>query len=122
MLNRISTRWVAALLLIIAAPAMVMAQDSDDGGTPKKRWSWVQTVTGTRLPTAASASPVFVLTRAEIDARGLTNIEDIVPLPAAELFHDYERRQLRRSVASVPDRFGHAQSPWPGRGIHLGSR
>ena len=80
MLNRISTRWPAALLLIIAAPAMVMAQDSDDGGGDSEEALEleVQTVTGTRLPTAAGASPIFVLTREQIDARGLTNIEDIV--------------------------------------------
>ena len=30
MLDRISTRWLTALLLILAAPAMVMAQDIED--------------------------------------------------------------------------------------------
>ncbi len=37
-----------------------------------------QTVTGSRLQSGIGASPVFVITRADIDARGLANIEDIV--------------------------------------------
>ena len=37
-----------------------------------------QTVTGSRLQTTPAASPVYVLSRAEIDRRGLKNIEDIV--------------------------------------------
>ena len=35
-------------------------------------------VTGTRLPRGPEASPITVITRPEIDARGLTSIEDIV--------------------------------------------
>ena len=37
-----------------------------------------QTVTGSRLQTSPAASPVYVLSRDEIDRRGLKNMEDIV--------------------------------------------
>ena len=38
----------------------------------------IMTVTGSRLRTGPDASPITVITRPEIDARGLTSIEDIV--------------------------------------------
>ena len=78
MLDRISKRWLTALLLILAAPAMVMAQDSEDADEDEALELQGQTVTGSRLPNGTDASPTFVLTRAEIDARGLTSIEEVV--------------------------------------------
>ena len=78
MSNPISVRWLMALLLIIATPAMVMAQDSEDADEDEALELQVQTVTGSRLRGGVSASPVFVLTREEIDRRGLRDIEDIV--------------------------------------------
>ena len=35
-------------------------------------------VTGSRLPSAPASSPIVVIDRKEIDARGLTNVEDII--------------------------------------------
>ncbi len=78
MLDRTSKRWLTALLLILAAPAMVMAQDSENADEDEALELEVQTVTGSRLRSGSDALPVFVLTREQIDARGLTNIEDIV--------------------------------------------
>ena len=80
MRTRTNSRWLAAFILILIAPAIGLAQDADDEDSQAEEALEleVQTVTGTRLPSGPEASPVFVLTRAEIDARGLTNIEDIV--------------------------------------------
>ncbi|MDE0129704.1 MAG: TonB-dependent receptor [Gammaproteobacteria bacterium] len=80
MRTRIHGRWLAAFLLVFLAPAVGFAQDDDSQATTDEEALELgeQIVTGTRLPTAAGASPIFVLTRAEIDRRGLTSIEDIV--------------------------------------------
>ncbi len=78
MSNPISVRCLMALLLIVATPAMVMAQDSEEANEDEALELQVQTVTGSRLRGGVSASPVFVLTREEIDRRGLQDIEDIV--------------------------------------------
>lgn len=79
MLVRNCSRWLTALLLVLVAPAMVMAQDSEEDASQDEALELeAQTVTGSRLRGGLSASPVLVLTRAEIDRRGLQDIEDIM--------------------------------------------
>lgn len=82
MRTRIHGRWLAAFLLVFLAPTFGFAQqadsDNEDSQPDEPLELGVQTVTGSRLPSGPEASPIFVLTREEIDARGLTNIEDIV--------------------------------------------
>ena len=63
-------------------------------------------VTGTRLPTGPEASPITVITRPEIDARGLTSIEDIVrylPQNFSTITNggSYDNRSPRFQIGSV---------------------
>ena len=82
MCNRIHSRWLAAFFLVFLAPAAGFAQQPDSGGEGPEAEEDLelapQTVTGSRLRGGVSASPMFVLTREEIDSRGLRDIEDIV--------------------------------------------
>lgn len=70
-------RWLAVFFCLCIAPLVSVAQDMDEDETDDEEMEEV-IVTGSRLPTGFGASPVFEITRDEIDARGLTNIEDIV--------------------------------------------
>ena len=63
-------------------------------------------VTGTRLPRGPEASPITVITRPEIDARGLTSIEDIVrylPQNFSTITNggSYDNRSPRFQIGSV---------------------
>ncbi len=83
MLENLADRRLAVLFLVFTAPAVGLAQqDTDDGSNGATEEEALelapQTVTGSRLRGGVSASPVFVLTREEIDRRGLRDIEDIV--------------------------------------------
>ena len=79
MLDRFSAlRQLTALLLVLIAPAMVSAQDSEDEGSDEVLELAAQTVTGSRLRGGLASSPMLVLTREEIDRRGLQDIEDIL--------------------------------------------
>ena len=83
MLEHVANRRVAVLLLVLAAPAVGLAQqeaeDASNEATAEEPLELAaQTVTGSRLRGGVSASPVYVLTREEIDRRGLQDIEDIV--------------------------------------------
>ena len=82
MYNTTYRRWLAAVIFLFIGPMMVVAQDADDDEAEEDEEEAQEmetlVVTGSRLPTGFGASPIFEITRAEIDARGLTNIEDIV--------------------------------------------
>ena len=83
MLEYVANRRLAVLLLVLAAPAIGLAQqeadDASNEATAEEPLELAaQTVTGSRLRGGVSASPVYVLTREEIDRRGLQDIEDIV--------------------------------------------
>ena len=83
MLEHLANRHLAVLFLVLTAPAVGLAQqgtdDGSNGATEEEALELApQTVTGSRLRGGVSASPVYVLTRAEIDRRGLRDIEDIV--------------------------------------------
>ena len=79
MSRRTSPRRLAILLLFLVAPPLtLLAQDAAENDSEEAAELGTQVVTGSRLRTGPGASPVFVLTRAEIDRRGLKNIEDIV--------------------------------------------
>lgn len=77
-----SIRLRTVLFLLLFAPAIAMAQqDADDASSDEDEEALelaTQVVTGSRLRGGVSASPVFVLTREEIDRRGLQDIEDII--------------------------------------------
>jgi len=83
MLEHVANRRLAVLLLVITAPAIGLAQqeaddDSNEATAEEALELAAQVVTGSRLRGGVSASPVFVLTREEIDRRGLQDIEDII--------------------------------------------
>lgn len=82
MSNTTYRRWLAAILFLFIAPIMAVAQDTDNDETDEEEEAnedmEVVVVTGSRLATGFGASPIFEITGAEIEARGLTNIEDIV--------------------------------------------
>lgn len=83
MLEHVTNRRLAVLLLVLAAPAVGLAQQEADDASSEATAEEplelaAQTVTGSRLRGGVSASPIFVLTREEIDRRGLRDIEDIV--------------------------------------------
>ena len=75
------SHWLAVVIFLFIAPMAAVAQEVDseesdqDEESDQKMEEMV--VTGSRLPSGFGASPVFEITRPEIDARGLTNIEDI---------------------------------------------
>ena len=72
-------RWLAVFFCLFIVPMATVAQDVDDDETDDDDEEMEEViVTGSRLPTGFGASPIFEISRAEIDARGLTNIEDIV--------------------------------------------
>lgn len=75
-------RWLAVFLFLFIAPMTTVAQDVDSDETDEDDEEAQEMeeliVTGSRLPTGFGASPIFEITGAELDARGLTNIEDIV--------------------------------------------
>lgn len=77
-----SNRLRTVLSLLLFAPAIALAQQGADDASPDADEEALelaaQVVTGSRLRGGVSASPVFVLTREEIDRRGLQDIEDIV--------------------------------------------
>lgn len=75
-------RWLAVFLFFFVAPLATFAQDGDSDDTDdddaEDQEMEELIVTGSRLPTGFGASPIFEITGAELEARGLTNIEDIV--------------------------------------------
>lgn len=77
-----SHHWLAAVFLLLFATGTAVAQDEDGDGTQQEEDGSSETevviVTGSRLPSGPEASPIFEITRPEIDARGLTTVEDIV--------------------------------------------
>ena len=77
-----SNRLRTVLFLLLFAPAIAVAQQDADDASPDEDDEALelaaQVVTGSRLRGGVSASPIFVLTREEIDRRGLQDIEDIV--------------------------------------------
>ncbi len=72
-----SVGFAASFLLFTVMPP-VQAQDADGADAEEPVELAPQVVTGSRLRGGVSASPVLVLTREEIDRRGLRDIEDIV--------------------------------------------
>ena len=90
MRTRTNSRWLAAFILILIAPTIGLAQDADDEDSQADEALElaVQTVTGTRLPSGPEASPVFVLTREQIDARGLDEHRGYRSLSAAKLYQN----------------------------------
>lgn len=72
LLRRIGATLAAVL---VASSGFAADEASEDEEEMKEE---LLVVTGTRLPTGPEASPIVVITRPEIDARGLTSIEDIV--------------------------------------------
>ena len=109
---RITThrRWVAAFIFLFIAPLTAVAQDadSDEGQQDEEdaRELEVMTVTGSRLRSGPDASPITVITRPEIDARGLTSIEDIVrylPQNFSTITNggSYDNRSPRFQIGSV---------------------
>lgn len=76
-----SSRWFVAVLFLSILPMMAVAQVGDNDETEQDETQDQEmdelVVTGSRLPTGFGASPIFEMDRAEIDARGLTSIEDI---------------------------------------------
>ena len=72
-------RWLEIFLFIFIVPLTTFAQDGDRDDTDEDDQEMEELiVTGSRLPTGFGASPIFEITGAELEARGLTNIEDIV--------------------------------------------
>ena len=73
-------RWLAAILFLFIAPSMAVAQGADSEETEQDEDEEMETlvVTGSRLSSGFGASPIFEISQEEINARGLTNIEDIV--------------------------------------------
>ena len=72
MSRRTSPRRLAILLLFLVAPPLtLLAQDAAENDSEEAAELGTQVVTGSRLRGGLSASPVFVLTREEIDRRGL---------------------------------------------------
>ena len=80
MINIINRRWLAAIIFLFITPMIAIAQDTDNDETEQDDEEEMETVvvTGSRLSTGFGASPIFEISHEEINARGLTNIEDIV--------------------------------------------
>ena len=83
MLEHVANRRLAVLLLVLTAPAVGLAQQEADDASNEATAEdplelAAQTVTGSRLRGGLSASPVLVLTREDMDRRGLRDIEDII--------------------------------------------
>ena len=74
LLQRIGATLAAALF----AASGFAADTASDLEQEEAREPEVLIVTGSRLPNGPEASPITVITRPEIDARGLTSTEDIV--------------------------------------------
>ncbi|MCY3886045.1 MAG: TonB-dependent receptor [Gammaproteobacteria bacterium] len=75
------SRWMAVVIFLFFAPVTALTQETEneeEQDEEKAQEMDVLIVTGSRLPTGTGASPIFEITRPEIDARGLTSIEDIV--------------------------------------------
>ncbi len=82
MRNSTSRRWLTTLILLLVAPFTAFAQDADSDDEQQEESESdaieVITVTGSRLPSGPASSPIFVINSDDIDARGLTSLEDIV--------------------------------------------
>lgn len=83
MLEHVANRRLAVLLLVLTAPAVGLAQQEADDASNEATADEAlelapQVVTGSRLRGGLSASPVLVLTREDMDRRGLRDIEDII--------------------------------------------
>ena len=93
---------LAAVLVTSSGFAADEASEQDEEEMKEK----LLVVTGTRLPTGPEASPIVVITRPEIDARGLTSIEDIVrflPQNFSTITNggSYDNRSPRFQIGSV---------------------
>ncbi|MDE0441007.1 MAG: TonB-dependent receptor [Gammaproteobacteria bacterium] len=71
-------RIVATLAGVLVASSAFAADGASEQDDEEDKKEELLVVTGTRLPTGPEASPIVVITRPEMDARGLTSIEDIV--------------------------------------------
>ncbi len=96
---------LAAVLVASSGFAADEASETDQDEDEARELE-VMTVTGSRLRTGPAASPVTVITRADIDARGLTNIEDIVrylPQNFSTITNggSYDNRSPRFQIGSV---------------------
>ena len=79
MTERTSLRRLTVLLLFLVAPPFAaLAQEAEEAESEEALELAAQTVTGSRLRGGLSASPVLVITREEMDRRGLRDIEDVV--------------------------------------------
>lgn len=104
LLQRIGTTLAAVLVTssgFAADGASEVEQDEDEALREE-----LLVVTGTRLPTGPEASPITVITRPEMDARGLTNVEDIVrylPQNFSTITNggSYDSRSPRFQIGSV---------------------
>lgn len=107
LLARLGTA-LASALLAVPMPAVAQDAQSDEleQDEEKARQLEVMTVTGSRLRSGPEAFPITVITRPEIDARGLTSIEDIVrylPQNFSTITNggSYDNRSPRFQIGSV---------------------
>lgn len=73
-------RLCAALLVALAAPATVQAQEAATPGTPSVKTLDRMTVTGSRIKRTdyEAALPITIIQKAEIDAQGITSAEQLL--------------------------------------------
>ena len=96
---------LAAVLITSSGFAADGASDTEQDEDESLREELL-VVTGTRLPTGPEASPITVITRPEMDARGLTSVEDIVrylPQNFSTITNggSYDNRSPRFQIGSV---------------------
>ena len=99
-------RRIGATLAAVLVSSSGFAADEASGQDEEEMKEELLVVTGTRLPTGPEASPIVVITRPEIDARGLTSIEDIVrflPQNFSTITNggSYDNRSPRFQIGSV---------------------
>ena len=85
----LSSRWLAAFILVCAVPAIGVGQDADteeEAATDESAPSAVeepieleaQTVTGSRLATGDATARVYSITAEDIKRLGVSNVEDLM--------------------------------------------
>lgn len=99
-------RRIGATLAAVLVASSGFAADEASEQDEEEMKEELLVVTGTRLPTGPEASPIVVITRPEIDARGLTSIEDIVrflPQNFSTITNggSYDNRSPRFQIGSV---------------------
>ncbi len=87
MRKRFQNRWIAILLLALAAPALVLAQDIDEEAEEEDQAATAvedealelrgQTVTGSRLVGGDPSARVYSLSAEDIATRGVSNLEEL---------------------------------------------